>query len=215
MDMFKKLKCKGCDEKVSKKYSYCPHCGDSLRGENSEKFFEQEINSLDLGLPFGLNKIFESMLPIDSKMIKELNNLKINIKPQNGRYIIEIEGKNSLNEQPNFADIQDKECKNPNHHHHEHHQKVPTKIDEARTEKFSGLPREEPNTRVRRLTNKLVYEINLPGVKNNDIIISKLENSIEVKAFSEDKAFFKLIPHSLPIIGSELKEGILNLELKL
>jgi hypothetical protein len=65
------------------------------------------------------------------------------------------------------------------------------------------------------LTNKIVYEIDLPGVTNvKDVIINRLENSIEVKAFAKDKAYFKLIPLSLPIERYHLKEGKLVLELK-
>src|SRR3989344_3748821 len=48
---------------------------------------------------------------------------------------------------------------------------------------------------IRRFADRVVYEIALPGVKSiKDISITKLENSIEIKAVSKDKAYFKLIP---------------------
>jgi hypothetical protein len=67
---------------------------------------------------------------------------------------------------------------------------------------------------VRRLSDRIVYEIELPGVKASDIIINKLQNSIEIKAFTKEKAFFKLLPVALPILNYYMKQGKLVLELK-
>ncbi len=90
-----------------------------------------------------------------------------------------------------------------------------SRISEADAEKHSKLPRKEPETSVRRLTDKIVYEISLPGVKNEkDITINKLQNSIEIKAFSKDKAYFKLIPVSFPVKNWKLSKEKLILELK-
>ena len=88
-------------------------------------------------------------------------------------------------------------------------------ISEERARQISKLPREEAKTKVRRLSNKIIYEINLPGVKSmKNIIINRLENSIEIKAFSKDKVFFKLFPISLPIIRHKLEGEKFILELK-
>ena len=88
-------------------------------------------------------------------------------------------------------------------------------ISEEKARKISKLPREEAETKVRRLSNKIFYEISIPGVKSmKDVIINRLENSIEIKAFSKDKVFFKLFPISLPIIRHRLKDEKLILELK-
>ena len=93
--------------------------------------------------------------------------------------------------------------------------KIPTKWSKAQQEKLARLPREEPKTSVRRLTDKIIYEIILPGVKSEkDIIINKLQNSIEIKAFAKDKAYFKLIPLAFPIKNYYLEKGKLVLELK-
>jgi len=90
-----------------------------------------------------------------------------------------------------------------------------SKITEEDVKKYSKLPRHDPATKVRRLTDKIVYEISLPGVKNEkNIILNKLQNSIEIKAFSKDKAYFKLIPLSLAIKSWKLEDQVLILELK-
>jgi HSP20 family molecular chaperone IbpA len=53
---------------------------------------------------------------------------------------------------------------------------------------------EEPETKIERKGNRQTINIKLPGVKKEDIEIKRLENSIEIKAFTGDKAYFKLIP---------------------
>jgi hypothetical protein len=91
----------------------------------------------------------------------------------------------------------------------------PRELNEREMEKLAKLPREEPETKVRRLTDKIIYEIHLPGVKSlKNITVNKLENSIEIKAISKDRAYFKLIPIALPLIRYYLKKESLFLELK-
>ena len=93
--------------------------------------------------------------------------------------------------------------------------KIMPTITEEKARKYTKLPREEAKTSVRRLSNKLIYEINLPGVNSlNNIIINKLENSIEIKAFSKDKVYVKLIPVNLSILNYKLEKEKLILELK-
>lgn len=91
----------------------------------------------------------------------------------------------------------------------------PRKLSEQELESLSKLPRKEPETKVRRLTDKIIYEIELPGVKSlKDVMVNRLENSIEIKAISKNAAYFKLIPISLPVRKYSLKESKLILELK-
>lgn len=91
----------------------------------------------------------------------------------------------------------------------------PEELSEEEREKLAKLPREEPETKVRRLTDKIIYEIHLPGVKSlKSITVNKLENSIEIKAISKDRAYFKLIPIALTLIRYYLKNESLFLELK-
>lgn len=101
----------------------------------------------------------------------------------------------------------------------EKEKKLPTsatkKFSKEEQDKLSKLPREEPATKVRRLSNKVVYEIELPGVKDKkDIILNRLQNSIEIKAISKDKAYFKLIPVSMPVKDWKLEKEKLILELQ-
>ena len=80
--------------------------------------------------------------------------------------------------------------------------------------KFSKLPKNEPKTNVRRFSDKVIYEINIPGVKSiKDVSIIKLENNIEIKAITKDKAYNKLIPFNFPITDYNFSRGKLILEL--
>ncbi len=90
----------------------------------------------------------------------------------------------------------------------------PNTFTKERIKKFTSLKKEEPQTNIRRLSNKVIYELEMPGVKSiDDISIIKLENSIEIKAVSKNKAYVKIIPINLPITDYGLSEGKLILEL--
>jgi HSP20 family molecular chaperone IbpA len=81
--------------------------------------------------------------------------------------------------------------------------------------KFSILPKEEPLIKLKRLSDSIIYEIDVPGVKSvEDISVLRMENSIEIKALSEKKAYSKIIPVSLPIIDYLVEDGKLILELE-
>jgi HSP20 family molecular chaperone IbpA len=208
-----KITCKFCGNKIDKKFQFCPHCGKNQSGKAPPEFFQPTFK---MGFPFdqlvkhmskqierqfketdmdlGEFKMKENQLP------KKIKGISISISSSgNGEPIIKV---NNLGGNENIERIEMKE-------------ELPKRrLSEAEMEKISKLPKEEPKTNVRRLTDKIVYEISMPGVKKEDVIITKLHNSIEIKAFTKEKAFFKLLPISLPIIKSELKEGKLILELK-
>ncbi len=113
---------------------------------------------------------------------------------------------------PEFRDMQRELVQTPGN---KGHLPAGIKISEERAREIAKLPREEAETKVRRLSNKIIYEISLPGVNSTkDIVINKLENSIEIKAFSKDRVLFKLLPANLPIIKHSLKDEKLILELR-
>lgn len=73
---------------------------------------------------------------------------------------------------------------------------------------------EEPKTNITQLPGKVLVEIELPGVKNeDDIEIKELDESTEVKALAKDKVFFKIItlPDGLSLAAEEFNNGKLKL----
>jgi hypothetical protein len=233
----KKQVCPRCGNKSSKKYNFCPHCGNNFKSE--EEFFQPSFN---LGFPFNaifkqlekqIDKQFREMdkeLPsfvddsekqvsgeqapghvprhVPNKLPKAAEGISISISSSGGQPVIRVR---NLGDAQNVQRVD--QAQRVQNVRQPAKQNVP-KITQEQAETFSKLPREEPSTSVRRLTDRIVYEIDLPGVEKENVIISKLQNSIEIKAFTKDKAFFKLIPIALPILKSQLSEGKLILELK-
>jgi hypothetical protein len=146
---------------------------------------------------------------VPNKLPKAVEGISISISSSGGQPVIRVR---NLGDNQNVQRVQ-AQSQAHNVNQAKAKQTIP-KITQEQAETFSKLPREEPSTSVRRLTDRIVYEIDLPGVEKENVIITKLQNSIEIKAFTKDKAFFKLIPIALPIISSKLAEGKLVLELK-
>ena len=74
----------------------------------------------------------------------------------------------------------------------------------------------EPEAEVKRLGDELEIIIELPGVKSlGNINISRLGESIEVKAISKNKGYFKIIsiPSNYRITGKSIKNEVLTVRL--
>lgn len=215
--MFKR-KCDRCGENVEKKHRYCSTCGNDLSKNSQEDWgmlgkndFKEEqdpfSNSFFGGLSGNmLNKMLGSaMKMLEKEMqkgIQEANNTpKTNIRLMiNGKEI-------DLNKQQRSS-IKPQQS-----------EQIPKNIQKNlplnSLKKLSKLPKVEPKTTIRRFGDKVVYEVEIPGVKSiKDISIIRLENSIEIKAIAKDKAYLKLLPVSLPILNYNLEKDKLILELE-
>jgi hypothetical protein len=72
-----------------------------------------------------------------------------------------------------------------------------------------------PKSKVRRIGDRIIFELNVPGVKSvKDISLIKLEKSVEVHALSPDKMYVKTIPFDLEIQKFDLKKETLTIELQ-
>ncbi len=97
------------------------------------------------------------------------------------------------------------------------HKRIETKPTERIRERSVRIAKvtEEPETKIERNGNRQVIKINLPGVKVEDIEIKRLEQSIEVKAFTGDKAYFKLIPvPSNASVNRSFEDDMLKIEVQ-
>ncbi len=218
--MFKKKSCKRCGKKVDNKYDFCPYCGNPINEDKGDWGMlgkNDFIPSNELGLPKGFNMIFNSLMKNMSKQFNEMNKLDKNPKKPIKKNGISISISTSNNGSPK---IRVKSFGNNNIQNQAQKQKPQPKknfsksFSQKNAKKFSSLPREEPKTNIRRFSDKVIYEIEVPDVNSiEDVSITKLENSIEIRAITKDKAYFKLIPINLPITNYNLKEGKLILEL--
>jgi HSP20 family molecular chaperone IbpA len=91
---------------------------------------------------------------------------------------------------------------------------LPVNFSEENLKKFKQLKKKEPKTQIRRIGDKITYELDIPGVKSiNDISITNLEEGIEIKAIAKDKAYQKNISINLPLTKYILSNGKLSLEM--
>jgi predicted nucleic acid-binding Zn-ribbon protein len=196
-----------------------------------EDFFNEQK------LPFGMNFLFKNLIKEMDKQFKALDKeigkemqekarkeikkpkqpgknkidkggISINISSKNGVPTIKVKSFGNIPKFQNMEkDIEKKDRKKE--------KKMPVKkISKEKAKKIAKLPREEAESKVRRVGDRVIYEIELPGVKNmEDVFINKLENSIEIKAFSKNKAYFKFLPVTLSLLKHKLEKEKLILEL--
>jgi len=188
----KKKKCRVCGEKVEESWDYCPFCGSYI---GIEKEFE----------PFKyFEKMFEESFEMFNKIFEE--------KPRFSRgisIIIRSEGGENPKIYVRTKGIPVKE------------EKVKVPIEEVESEEKEIEEKakevkitEEPSFKILNENGKKVIEVNLPEVKSlDDIKIKKLSQSIEIRAFSGEKAFFNLIPieSNEKIVKKEFKDGKLRI----
>ena len=221
--MFRKKRCENCREKISDKFEFCPYCGKRANEEYEKENwgmlgkndFADEFgmfsNSLFGNAGFGvLNKMLGSAVKmLEKEMQKEMNQQNKDVKRGfelfiNGKRINPENIKITKRQIPVLAKEQTKQIEN----------KELKTFDKEQQKKFAKLPREEPKTNIRRLSNRIIYEIEVPGVKTiEDVSVLKLENSIEIKAISNEKAYSKIIQINLPIIDYKINKEKLILEL--
>ena len=215
--MFKKKKCKRCGEKIDSSYKFCPNCGNLINSKNEDWGMlgkDDFMSPNEIKLPMGLDRIFNSLMENLNNQFesnREGKTKKPKIQKKSG---ISISISTSKNMPPeikinSFGDnLKPKEKK-------QQVKEMPLRnLSQKSLKKIVNLPKKEPLTNIRRFSDKIVYEIEMPGVKSiDDISIIKLGNSIEIKALAKNKAYFKLIPINLPITNYNLSKGKLVLEL--
>jgi hypothetical protein len=218
-------KCKRCGKKVSSGFTYCPSCGFKMKNQDWGMLGKSDIPDFqdlrtEIKLPAGLDMMFNSLVKNLDKQFKEFDrgmdgkseNKKTN--PFVKRSGISISISTSGNKPPKI---------NVKRFGNGKPETLKEKTKEEKSRKklpgknlnISKLKKEEPKTNVRRLSDRVIYEIDLPNVKSvHDVSITQLENSIEIKAIAGNKAYLKLIPINLPIYDYKLEKGKLILELE-
>ncbi len=207
-----KKKCSKCGKKISRKFTYCPYCGNNLKkgygylgvDDNVDEDFLNQVN-----MAGGFGDLFNSLL---KQIDREFREMDEDVGRRGKGISINISTKGNKKPRINVRKFGGKKKKGSKI---KKRRKKIGKISKERQKKIADLPRKEAETEVRRLSDRIIYEIRLPGVKSSkDVIINRLENSIEIKAVSDEKVYFKLLPISLPIKSYDLEDGKLVLELK-
>lgn len=212
--MFKRKNCRNCGERLKESYEFCPSCGTHIK-TNSKKEYgmlgkndfikEQEMPSIFRGISGGiLNKMIGStMKMLEKEMTKETGDLNKLQKIPRSNIRLMINGREIT---PNFKEVK-KPDKTPK-------KILPINFSPENLKKFQKLNKKEPKTQIRRLGDKVNYELEVPGVNSiNDISITRLENGIEIRAIAKNKAYSKIINVNLPLIKYMLLKDKLLLEL--
>jgi hypothetical protein len=209
--MFEK-KCLQCGNSVKQDFEFCPFCGMNLASKFDKEDYgflgkNDFVNSFPAQHPF-MENLFTNAMKLLEKQMKELQREMIkdtHARPpqKNSHPHLHIQffvnGKKVF---PHKAPSQQKLMKTVN-----------TQIQE-KFQKHASLPRKEPEARLRRFSGKLIYELQVPGVKSvEDVLINRLEHSIEVKALGESALYTKQLKLNLPVIDYTLKDDTLIIEL--
>jgi HSP20 family molecular chaperone IbpA len=221
--MFDKKTCKRCGEKVSKKYSFCPNCGTPLskKQKNEDWGVLGEDDSIDEFDAFSnsifgkmgggmMNKMLNNAMKMLEKELQEgmkAQNPNMNNAPRT-KFRLMINGKEvnldngNILENPKAEKAKEKKIKL-------------NEFTNEQIKRFSKFKKIEPKTNLKRMGDKIIYEIELPGVESlKEISIIRLENSIEIKAVAKNKAYLKRILLNLPILNYNFSENMLVLELQ-
>ncbi len=221
-------KCACCDKQIEKSFKYCPFCGtkqktgDGLLDEIEEIMEDMKRPKLPSDFSFGLFRNFDKIVKeLTEQLEKQIDTLRPEKNVENNVRGISIKvdfshGTPTISIKNIGENIEENKK-------HKKDEKIESdkgiikrfRLNETELKRLEKLPREEARASIKRLSNKIIYEIDVKGVKNiSDVEIRKLENSIEVKAISKDKIYFKLIPIVLPIIDYELKKDKLYIYFK-
>ena len=162
------------------------------RNDSSERMQEE------IKLPFGMEKIMGSLVKqLERQMGNNLNNgqgipkeISIRIAKGNPQMRQAIQGAPKTIREP-------------------------VKISDKEANRRMNLPKVEVESKVRRLSDTIIYEIETPGVrKREDVVLTELATGIEVRAYSSDKCYIKFIPLKVEITGYYVREEKVIVEMK-
>jgi HSP20 family molecular chaperone IbpA len=233
--MFNKKTCQRCGRKTSKGDSFCPTCGTPLKksrrkedlGMLGEDDCFEEIDSISnslfgkiggfggLGGGFMNNMISNTMKMLEKEMQREMQK-ENKVQNQNNENMPRTKIKLIINgKEINLNGMNNGFKEGPREEKHKEKVIKFNRFSEEQAKKFSKLPKKEPKTELKRIADKISYEIEIPGVNSfEDVSVLPLEKSIEVKAIAKENSYSKSIPLNLPIIDYVFSRGLLILEFK-
>jgi HSP20 family molecular chaperone IbpA len=196
--VIRKLRCPTCGYPIQEEWNYCPNCGTPL---GFKKFFEFDFGKIFEDFEKEFREMLKTFKPFKEEMFEEpfIKGGGISIKIESGT------GKKPKIEIKTFGDYKNLEPKIK--------EQIMKKygIKEEETEKVREVKvTEEPEAKIVRKGNQIEIEVLLPDVENeNDIEVKELEESIEIKAYAKDKAYFKIIskPTNKHIADKKFEKG--------
>jgi len=203
----KQIKCEVCSSKLNDKYSYCPYCGsDLLDNEKELKNFgmlgRNDFNTkeiMDDSPKFGftdklISSLMNSLMKNIDEQFREIEKTEVKTLPNGIRIKIGV---------PQVRE------ENPPR------KKTSKLISQEQLEKMSSFPRTSAKANVRRLSDKVVYELNTPGLNSvQDVFVSRTESGYEIKAIGSNKVYVNNLSIDLPLKGFSVSDNKLLIEFK-
>ena len=195
--MFRRKKrfCPRCGRPVREDWEFCPYCGFRLKEEEIGIF---EFPELFKGYRSIFEEIEKEFRRIDKLFSQDFFKIP-EFREKPGMSGISIVIKSGTGMKPKIYVKTYGDYKKIEPEIRKRIAKEVGGLEEAEEEyeKVREIPKvtEEPKAEVRDLGNKIEIEVELPDVKSEkDIDVKVLEQSVEIRAFAKDKAYFKLLP---------------------
>jgi HSP20 family molecular chaperone IbpA len=207
----KDKKCPNCGRNIKEDFNFCPYCGEELE--------EREIEEIR---PFSIfedvEKEFERIDKMFSSEFFKFPKIKFEPMARGGGISITIHSATGRKPEVKVRTFGEYKKFEPEIKR-KLGVKAPIEEVEEREEKPRKVPKvtEEPETKIEKIGGKLLVTVKLPGVKSEeDIKIRKLEQSIEIRAFADDKAYFTLVPikADMEILEKSFKDEVLKIQLE-
>jgi len=210
------MKCPNCGSELEKNWQFCPKCGKILKQETFDDIFKTVFNQIDFQNLFDqVKKNMEDMDDFEKNF--EVLDLSPFFKPQTKKQGFTIKIRRSGDKKPKvevdtFGGVNKEALRKEVYE--ELGIKPETDVKKVKERFVKAKTTVEPKANVKRVDSKVLVDIDLPKVKENDITIKQLENSVEVRAVTKDKAYFKLLtkPAQFRISKKSFEKGKLHLE---
>jgi len=213
----KQKKCDGCSNTTDKKHRFCPKCGDPFSGTKEEKEnfgllgrddsinIDEQNTIQNFGITDKLiNSVFNNLMRnLDKQLKGQMGGMNQNpgnteIKNFPNGIRIKISGPN-MNNQKRKPQVKRHAINRP--------------ISSQQLKKMAELPREKAKTTVKRIGDKIIYELTTPGITSpEDVFVSKLESGYEIKAIGTKKVYVNSVPIGLPLRGLSISKNRLFIE---
>jgi len=199
--MFESKTCRRCGKGLKKDWGFCPYCGESVEYKHKYKDIFEDVEDEFERIDKMFGPVFVKFPRLDTESPFRKSGISITIKSGTGR-----KPKVHVKTSGHYKKLEPQIKRRLG---------VRQGIEEVKRKIRIPKMTEEPETKIEAHGNEKTIIIKLPDVKKlDDIEIRKLGQSIEIKAFAGDKAYFKLIPirPNAQISDRSFKNGILKIQ---
>ena len=194
----KKQPCPQCNNRIKKDFDFCPHCGLDMRNPQKEM---EDYGLLGKTENAGMPMIGGGGMGISEKLIQSIfnslmKNLEKNMRNANhGNEIMDSHVQNLPNGVKIQIGIPVEQQRKPRRNSHNFRS-----VSKEQLKKMEGLPRVEAKTNVRRVGDKVLYELKTGDIESiDDVFVSRVESGYEIKAIGKKKVYINTLPVDLPL----------------